>query len=155
MNTEISNIIEVVFEDVPKVEIVPLVTFVISKSTKSILNNIGEYAEIFPRGQFDVNAFDLALESSNDICISLNLIYLKVGSIFLPLTNLRILKYGGKFDIDFNFELDKMSSENETSEVLFLILHGFVKELSGKHDVKNYYCGLEPASDVETRIFTK
>ena len=67
--------------------------------------------------------------------------------------HLRILRYeDSQFDLEMNFELGDVPHQMRSK--LAAALHHFAKLHSDAAGVQNYYAGLEPAVDEDTRIFT-
>lgn len=79
--------------------------------------------------------------------------YLKLGNTKINSPRINFSKYdGSKFEMNFNFELEMVDSisENECIKAL----HSFATRLAQKHSVVNYFCGLDPVVDEDTRFFT-
>jgi len=79
---------------------------------------------------------------------------LEIGSgVVLVNVHLRVLRYGGDvYDVELNFIPG--IAECDFPAVLMASLHKFAIRLGEANEVDNYYAGIEPASDEETRFFT-
>ena len=67
--------------------------------------------------------------------------------------HLRLLRYDQiVYDVELNFTVG--SARNNSGHPLGDALHRFATEVARKTRVESYYCGLEPAADHDTRIFT-
>lgn len=56
-------------------------------------------------------------------------------------------------DLEINFESDAFVSKDKVKLITDFMNFSF--EFANKYQIENYYCGLEPAVDEETRFFTK
>lgn len=86
-----------------------------------------------------------------DVCVSAKLYgfdIVSASSDFFVL--LRIIKYGGSVDVELCFD-DSVFSDVDK---VMLLLQKYLKEISGRVRMKEYYGGVEPAKDLETRYFT-
>ena len=70
----------------------------------------------------------------------------------IPSPLLRLVKYEEKFDIDFTFDEDDLGIVN--LKEFLQILHERVSHLGARYQVKDWFCGIEPASDLHTRLFS-
>lgn len=68
----------------------------------------------------------------------------------VPNVGVRVLRVGEVFDIELNVDLDDVHEPRALASGL----HEFANEVANRHGVKNYFCGLEPAGDEDTRLFT-
>lgn len=97
------------------------------------------------------NLVDAFFAYEGDVCLTERLHEFKVSeTVCLPLVLLRVIKYKGEVDVELSF--------NEISSLdigrIMLAMRGYACALSKKFDIKEYYGGLEPAADIDTRFFT-
>ncbi|HYX37386.1 MAG TPA: hypothetical protein VE954_30145 [Oligoflexus sp.] len=120
------NTIEIVFEDVASEHILPLLNELTGKaSDQSILTMLG------------INDVYYQTEPT-----------LKCDAFNLTKCDFRIIKYEGKFDFEISF---KLSDQHGLSN---LVLSEFFTKMAIKHKASQVFCGIEPASDSNTRVFT-
>jgi hypothetical protein len=71
----------------------------------------------------------------------------------LPFCGIAVYKFEDSIDVEINFKLSDLKDGDDKE--LATNLMKLSDSISKKFDIENYFCGLEPASDEETRIFTK
>jgi len=64
--------------------------------------------------------------------------------------SIRVLKYSGKYDIELLWDIDQVKNASK----ILKGLHQNSISIASKFNVTNYYGGLEPACDRETRFFS-
>jgi hypothetical protein len=77
---------------------------------------------------------------------------LDIGGV-APLVRVRhrvVRHSGGSFDVEVNFDTDDLDGGPDRVGAL----HAFSTRLARKHGVETYYGGIEPAVDLDTRMFT-
>jgi len=147
-----SGLLEVVFEGVNKTTVYDL--------AKALLNNARridvEYSKSIKltttNRELDHQYIDSFINQKNDDCIIVKLQEFRVKRIVIPFVLLRILKYGTKYDIDYNFD-DML--EDKDKLLLLDDIYEHTVSLGEQYKVDSWFFGLEPASDEETRFFTK
>jgi hypothetical protein len=102
--------------------------------------------------ELDVKALDSILSFHGDVTVIINLDDMKVGGLILPKVLLRLVKYGERYNIDFNFDSNEL--ENVSMVSLATEFHDHTKEIARNNGVDNFFGGMEPASDEDTRYFT-
>lgn len=147
-----SNVIEVVFENVLKIKVIKLLMFLKETSGRLVNVQCSEDIELMKQGDIDVFVLDSLLNFEGNVSVLLNLSDMKIGDIILPNILLRLVKYGGYYDIDFNFDSEDI--ENIDIMAVIVELHHYVKEVAREYNISNFFCGVEPASDQITRYFT-
>ncbi|QUW67770.1 hypothetical protein KFQ04_11620 [Pseudomonas synxantha] len=86
-----------------------------------------------------------------DVCVSAKLYgfdIVSASSDFFVL--LRVIKYGEDVDVELCFD-DSIFSDVDK---VMLLLQKYIKEISDRVRMKEYYGGVEPAKDLDTRYFT-
>ena len=61
-----------------------------------------------------------------------------------------IYKYEEAIDLEINFQLVDVKKTDHLSEKLM----NFCKHIASEYQIKQYLCGIEPAEDVDMRLFT-
>lgn len=77
---------------------------------------------------------------------------LNIAGCIIPSVLLRLVKYEDQYDIDFNF--DESDIADVGAAALMKKLHGYISELGKGYQVRDWFGGIEPASDEDTRYFT-
>jgi hypothetical protein len=92
------------------------------------------------------------LVSSTRSCATIRLSGLEIPLVgMIPDVALRLLMHGGeRVDVEVNFDIDDVSQVSD----LVPGLHNLARRLGARHVVVDYYAGLEPAVDDDTRIFS-
>ena len=119
--------------------------------------NVGEINSTFETTQLSSQSFNSAslnslLSLDGDGCITIKLINVMILEVTIPMLLLRCVKYANQFDVDFSFDLDPAAD----ALVFFTMrnLHSFAIDVANRINIKDFFGGLEPASDIETRYFT-
>jgi len=147
-----SDILEIVLENIPHQNVFRVLRLLLEQSGKILEVECSEKIKInIDNGvsKMDIENF---MHLSEDACLFLKLDYIHLAKFKIPLVLIRLVKYGGLFDIDFNFEESDIA--NMGAAELMGSLHPSISELCEKNDVNNWFGGLEPAVDEETRYFT-
>ena len=82
----------------------------------------------------------------------INLYKLECKHVFLPKCSIVVYKYETRIDVEINFQLSdlkKAGIRNLTENLMNL-----AKSIAVQYQIDEYFCGLEPAQDTETRLFT-
>lgn len=147
-----SSSLEVVFENVLKSKVIQLLMLLITSSERIIRVQCSEDISLMNERGLDVDSFRSLLGFDGDVSVLLNLNDMKIGSVILPNVLLRLVKYSECYDIDFNFDLEEV--ENVDMTALVAELHNHAKGVAKNHSMACFFCGMEPASDEDTRYFT-
>jgi hypothetical protein len=147
-----SNLLEIVFEGVAKSSVIPLLMQIINDPKNICSIDCSENISFATKNIFDPQFLNAVLEHDGDICLFLHLESLGINMEILPLVLLRIIKYGYQYDIDFSFDINKTEKTDMAS--LIKNLFSYASKLANDFVVVNYYGGMEPASDTNTRYFT-
>jgi hypothetical protein len=91
-------------------------------------------------------------EDLNKFGLFINLSELKVDGIYLLNCGIAVYKYGDTIDLELNFQLSELKDCN--SDGLVDNLMKFAKSIATHYHIRDYFCGLEPAQDIKTRLFT-
>ena len=90
----------------------------------------------------DINGFGLFV-NLNELTI-LDVLVLNCG--------IAVYKYDDAIDLEINFQLSDLKNCN--SHDLVDNLMKFAKSIATHYHITDYFCGLEPAQDIKTRLFT-
>ncbi|WP_409523500.1 hypothetical protein [Nitrincola sp. MINF-07-Sa-05] len=147
-----TNLVEVVFESVDEGCIIQFFLMLIQGSKKISGYQCSENIPMFTEGELSEEELSRFLDFNGDASILINADDVKLGDVFLPNIQLRLVKYGCEYDVDFNFNCDEI--ENVSMGALINGIHSYAKSLALEFGISSYYGGMEPASDEETRYFT-
>ncbi|MGE8486461.1 MAG: hypothetical protein ACN6Q5_28195 [Pseudomonas sp.] len=146
-----AGLLEVVFEFVDKGSVLPLLTEIINGAESVVSAQCSETFPVWRDCQIQLDAISAAMSFEGEVCVLVNVRNLKIMELIIGSVLVRILKYDGVFDIDFSFdESDVGLRERAVVDVLL----AYSKGMADKFEVARYFCGVEPASDEDTRFFT-
>lgn len=147
-----TNLFEVVFENLVKSSAIRLLLLLISCAERVINVQCSDDIKLPDFGDFDRKTLESVLSFEGDISVFINLDGMSFGSLVLPKVLLRLVKYNDKFDIDFNFDVNELKNTGMTN--LAKNLHSHTKDIAREYEIATFFGGMEPASDVDTRYFT-
>ncbi len=148
-----SELFEIVLENIPKLKVCSVYL--------NLLKEAGEIEELqcserlcsaSPKN-ISKRLVKSFLDLPCDATLTVKLNYLTMNEYDIPSVLLRLVKYGDKFDIDFNF--DESAVNDFGVEVLMKKMHAKISKMAKQHNINNWFGGMEPACDTETRFFTK
>ncbi len=94
---------------------------------------------------------DLKSEVGGDFDLFMNFKKIETNSFYVPCPSVNIIRRSKVISVCFIFDLDTIIPKTPNlTEALFT----FSKDFSVKYGSLNYYAGIEPAFDEETRFFT-
>lgn len=146
------HLIEIVFKNIPLTEISRLIQNLTSNGHVITSYNLTCYGEKKVHWE-DMSSIEKIFKDHNDFGLFINLIEFKKGKLSLPNCGLAIYKQNNKVDLEINFQLSEIKKQDLTSLVPDLIQ--FSKSIAKQSNIDEYFCGLEPAEDLETRLFTE
>lgn len=146
----IDYLVEIIFKNIPLEKIGPLLQDLSSRGEEVIDYNL----------TCDSREIDWKLENSLiDIFakqaffgLFINLKSLKRSGIRLPNCGLAVYKYSTEINLEVNFQLSDL--KNFSTKDLTPALMKLAKSIAVDYGIDEYFGGIEPASDVETRLFT-
>jgi hypothetical protein len=143
------HLIEIIYTDISVEKIGFLLMDLISKGQEIVSYNI-----TFNSPEIDWNVEEIKKIFVDNKCFGLfiNLKKLETGQIHLPNCGLAIYKYENTVDLEINFQLSDL--ENISLKSLGENLMKFAKVLADRYQINLYLCGIEPAHDLQTRLFT-
>lgn len=126
----------------------------------ALLNNAGHIIEIrcseniqfSGGGELTEQEIESFLDLSDDASIIIKLSDLQIGDNLVPAVLLRVMKYGNQFDIDFNFSEQDIKSM--IISVIIKKIYEFASGIGKSYEIEQWFGGMEPASDEDTRYFT-
>ncbi len=148
------ELIEIVFENIGKNS---LTSFLMELS--DLGRNIKNYYISSGYGhdtKIDWQSSDSVSESLEKIregSLFVNLNALNTSSIPISGCGLRIIHYDTDFDLEINFDPEDIPPLPDGRE-LEKILHDFAVKTAQKYGITDFYGGIEPAIDEDTRFFT-
>ncbi len=144
-----NDLLEIVFDDLNKLSTVNLLNEIIfcNKIKNKLVRVLVSEKELVWRNIIDIK-FAVEKIDNKSILINFNKIDEEKFSIINPC--IRVIKYNEKFEIAILFNMDDLLCLTEKTKAIF----DFTSSLAIKHEVKKFYCGIEPAADAGTRLFT-
>jgi hypothetical protein len=90
--------------------------------------------------------------SNDDFGLFINVTELDRGGFCLPKCLITVYKNKDFFGLELNFKLQDLQNPKLSS--LATDLMKLAKSIADQHHLTGYFCGIEPAKDKETRLFT-
>lgn len=100
----------------------------------------------------DESSIKNAFLSNSSFAAFINLKELDKKFICLPNCGIAVYKNGNSIDLEINFQLSDLM--NVPLRDLTKKLMRLAKFFSDKYGIDNYFCGLEPADEMNNRLFT-
>lgn len=147
-----NNLFEVVFEGIDRNCVVRFLLHFISSSKQIISITCSENVVFMEGGVLNAEGLESVININEDMCVLIKLQDMKASSVLVPDVLLRLVKYGEEFDVDFSFDASKLKNIDEP--LITKHLHAFAEEMAKDVKLKNFFGGMEPASDESTRYFT-
>lgn len=144
-----SELIEIVFEDVKKHALTSFVAE-LSDYGRAVKDYrlLSEHGENVKTDWQDYASVLNIIEKITDGSLFVNLISLDMGEITLSGCALRVIRYDDRFDLEISFD-------SEDAPLYEYMVPRFASEMAERYQVENFYAGIEPAADEETRLFTR
>lgn len=138
------QVVELVFEGIDIGKARRLLSFVAERGRGSVEATV----DGMPSEHIDGSRLAVPLKFAS---LSIRLREFRLGhNIVAPNATIRSFCYGAHFDVEVSFDLDDISSVGCFADALF----DFAQRAAAAYGVEMYFAGLEPATDVDTRIFT-
>ncbi len=146
------ELIEVVLEDVPYGDLSSVVMYLV-KDYKNVVDvQCSEHLSTPLNCQNIEGVVVDFTKIEEGAALILRLNSLDVAGEMVPSVLLRVVKYEEKYDVDFNF---RESDLKQIEKFCFIEkLKIFISEVAKKYKIPSFFCGVEPASDEDTRYFT-
>lgn len=143
-------LIEIIFKNISVDKIGDLLKYLSSNGQKIVNYHL----------TCDCPKIDWSIEASikktflenNNFGLFINLKELTVKNIFFPNCGIAIYKDENTINLEINFQLSDLKNipiKNLTKNLMEL-----AKSVAAQYQIDNYFCGLEPAQEMKTRLFT-
>ncbi len=129
-----------------------LLNLLIESTENVVCFQCSEKIVLFVNGELSEKALNQLFDFGGNVSVIINLHAIKLDGIILPNVQLRLVKYGNEYDIDFNFDYNELRNIDMTA--LIDNLHAHAKNIALELGITSFYGGIEPASDEDTRYFT-
>lgn len=142
------ELIEIIFEDVEKHALASFVMELTGygKAVKDY-RVLSEYERNVETDWQDCRSVLNIIEEITGGSLFVNLVSLSMEDITLSPCALRVIQYDDRFDLEISFD-------SENAHLCEYMLCRFAAKMAERYHISNFYAGIEPASDQETRIFT-
>lgn len=147
-----SDLLEVVLENILRSKVCQLLAFLLGHAGQIIEIQCSEPIDISSETDISEDEIESFINLNDDASLIIKLNNLNVAGIIIPSVLLRLVKYDDQYDIDFNFDESDIAGVGTTG--LMKKLHVYISDLGKNYQVADWFGGLEPASDEETRYFT-
>jgi len=147
-----SDLLEVVLENILRSKIYQLLAVLLEHAGQIIEIQCSEPIDILSETDISEDEIESFINLNDDASLIIKLNNLNVAGITIPSVLLRLVKYGDQYDIDFNFDESDITDMDTTG--LMKKLHVYISDLGKNYQVADWFGGLEPASDEDTRYFT-
>lgn len=147
-----SDLIELVFEDVAKNDVANFLISLLAGAKEIDRIECSEDKFFGKKLIVSEEMFSSLVEADCDLTTVFNVEELMLGETVLHEVLIRLVKYGGSYDVDLNF--DPRSLVGGSKSAVLVQLHQYAKFIRSNFSLATFYCGLEPASDEDTRYFT-
>ena len=146
----IDHLIEIIFKDVPENKIGELLKDLTSQGKEVLNYNLTcDVSEVDWNSEQSIEAL---FNQNKNFGLFLNLKALKKSHVWLPKCGISVYKYEDKINLEINFQssdLDSSSFKQITNKLMEL-----AESIAIQYKIEEYYCGLEPAEEKKTRLFT-
>lgn len=146
-----AGLLEIVFEDVGKDLVLPLLETIISNSESIVGAGCSEGFPVWSNGNIQLDAIRAAIEFDAAVSVFVNVQSLRFTEISVKSALVRIVKYEDIFDLDISFDEDDAGL---CSADMVIDLFAYSEKTNKQFKFVNCYFGVEPASDETTRFFT-
>lgn len=144
---KVTEIIEIVFENVQLEKIVEYLNQILSNSTLKEYNFSTDSTKI---NLHSTEKLYDSIEQSSNGAHYFNFINFSLKDILLSRVGFQIYKYNNIYDLSLDIEEIQIKQKISVSDLQNRI--GF---LASELEVTNYYCGYEPAEDEDMRLFSR
>ncbi|MBS0584967.1 MAG: hypothetical protein JSR76_01535 [Verrucomicrobia bacterium] len=145
------HLVEIIFKEVDLKNLIPLLQYLTSEG-----KNVVSYYDNYDLLKIDWKQEETIAKFFKDheeCALFINLDALNIEGISLKKCGLAIYQIENRINLEINFEI--LDIYNSTKIDLVEALMRLSNILSKKYEIKEFFCGLEPAGDLETRLFTK
>jgi hypothetical protein len=144
------HLIEIIFKNISLGKVGALLRDLISKGQELINYDFTcDYSEI---DWSNKESIDKIFFDNQNFGLFINLKALIIKNIHLPNCGIAVFKSENTIDVEINFMLSDLKSIPK--EDLTELLMELGKYIAIQYQIDHYYCGLEPAEEITTRLFT-
>ena len=147
-----ADLLEVVLENILRSKVCQLLMLLLGQAGQITEIQCSEAIKFSSETNISKDEIESFLNLPDNASLIIKLSSLNIAGCIIPSVLLRLVKYGDQYDIDFNFDESDITSMDTTA--LMKQLHGHVSELGKTYGVSDWFGGIEPASDEDTRYFT-
>lgn len=147
-----ADLLEIVLENILRSKVCQLLMLLLGQAGQIVEIQCSEAIKISSESNISEDEIESFLNLMDDASLIIKLSSLNIAGCSIPSVLLRLVKYGDQYDIDFNF--DESDITGMDTMALMKQLHGYVCELGKRYEVGDWFGGIEPASDEDTRYFT-
>ena len=151
------SLAEFAFEDVPTVELGNLIFEMVRRE-----GNIIDYRYWSPElADEEVDIGQTCSQEKSDrwtsslkehTWLTVNIYNLELSTIKIPNCSIGFIRHNATQDVEVNFRLDEV--EHLSTSLWVKELMAFSDRIAKQYGIQNFYCGLMPARDEDTRLFT-
>ncbi len=145
------ELFEVVIEQIPRDQVVPLLTHLIPNPTLVQAQICSENLALFSSGEVSPTAAQTFLDAQDGLIVIVSLTSMRVDDLVFFDVQLRIINADGRYHLDFNF--DEAQNRSLPQDTLVTMLHNFSRRLAREFSIPIIFAGLEPAEDLRTQIY--
>lgn len=147
-----ADLLEVVLENVLRSKVCQLLMLLLGQAGQITEIQCSEVIKFSSETNISEGEIESFLNLPDDASLIIKLSSLDIADCIIPSVLLRLVKYGDQYDVDFNFDESDVTSMDTMA--LMKQLHGYISELGERYEVGDWFGGIEPASDEDTRYFT-
>lgn len=147
-----ADLLEIVLEDISRSKVCPLLLILLGHAEHITEIRCSEEIKLSSDTNISEEEIKYFLSLMGDASLIIKLSSLNMADCKIPSVLLRLLKYGDRYDIDFNFDESDVADIGATG--VMKKLQEYFTKLGEAYKVGNWFGGIEPASDENTRYFT-
>jgi hypothetical protein len=143
------HLIEIVFKGISTEKIGSVLIDLVAKG-----HGIESYSITInhPKIDWNIETLKKIFTENKFFGLFLNLNKLKAGNVNLINCGVAVYKYDNDSDLEINFQLSDL--RNVPLKSLAKNLMELAKGIADQYQIDQYLCGIEPAHDLQTRLFT-
>lgn len=147
-----SDLLEVVLEDVLHSDVCQLFMSFLEQADQITEIQCSEPFKFSSGNSLLYDQVRIFIDLPDDASLIVKFSSLNIASYMIPSVLLRLVKYGEKYDIDFSFDESDIADLGTIE--LMKSLYAHISNFSKQYQISDFFGGLEPASDEDTRYFS-
>lgn len=147
-----ADLLEVVLENILRSKVCRLLMLLLGHAGQITEIQCSETIKLSSERNISEDEIESFVNLSGDAILIIKISNLYMADYIIPSVLLRLVKYGDQYDIDFNFDESDITDVGTTA--LMKKLHEYISEIGRRYQVGEWFGGIEPASDEDTRYFT-